>query len=258
MCRGDCLRIDCAAEKKENGAGCQGEAAGRGGRRMKGRAAAMTAPPAIVDGHLVAGEVTFLDTLLPESQEPTANHSPERISPSQPEEMPPRVPPSAVVCGDIPPPKAAAPTLYTPWKVLDPIVGILKEQLSGKENIIKSLKKQLEDQEKIIKSMGPLEPIVTAKNEELSYKQDVIQCLKDQLEDKEKIIKSMGQMIKDRDEIIKQKNQALKIKNDSIRAINEEFEEQQAQVKVWEQEVTIGDDMVIGVVVRKKPRITPP
>ena len=39
---------------------------------------------------------------------------------------------------------------------------------------------------------------------------------------------------------------------------NEELEQQQAQVKVWEQEVTIGDDMVIGVVVRKKPRITPP
>ena len=113
MCRGDCLRFDCAAEKKENGAGCRGEAAGRGGRRMKGRAAAMTAPLAIVDGNLVAGEVTVLDTLLPESQEPTANlpesqeptanHSSERISPSQPEEMPPRVPPSAVVCGDIPP-----------------------------------------------------------------------------------------------------------------------------------------------------------
>ena len=54
----------------------------------------MTAPPAIVDGNLVAGEVTVLDTLLPESQEPTANlpesqeptanHSSERISPSQP------------------------------------------------------------------------------------------------------------------------------------------------------------------------------
>ena len=56
----------------------------------------MTAPPAIVDGNLVAGEVIVLDTLLPESQEPTANHSSERISPSQPEEMPPRVPPSAV------------------------------------------------------------------------------------------------------------------------------------------------------------------
>ena len=224
---------------------------------MKGRAAAMTAPPAIVDGNLVAGEVTVLDTLLPESQEPTANHSSERISPSQPEEMPPRVPPSAVVCGDMPPPKAAAPTLHTPWKVLDPIVGILKEQLSGKENIIKSLKKQLEDQEKIIKSMGPVEPIVTAKNKELRYKQDVIQCLKEQLEDKEKIIKSMGQMIKDRDEIIKQKNQALKITGDSIRAINEEFDQQQAPGKVWEQEVTV-DDMVIGVVVRKKPRITPP
>ena len=78
----------------------------------------MTAPLAIVDGNLVAGEVTVLDTLLPESQEPTANlpesqeptanHSSERISPSQPEEMPPGVPPSAVVCGDIPPPKAAA------------------------------------------------------------------------------------------------------------------------------------------------------
>ena len=217
----------------------------------------MTAPLAIVDGNLVAGEVTVLDTLLPESQEPTANlpesqeptanHSSERISPSQPEEMPPRVPPSAVVCGDIP---------YTPWKVLDPIVGIVKEQLSGKENIIKSLKKQLEDQEKIIKSMGPLEPIVTAKNKELSYKQDVIQCLKDQLEDKENIIKSMGQMIKDREKL-EQKNQALKIKSDSIRAINEEFDQQQAQGKVWEQEVTV-DDMAIGVVVRKKPRITPP
>ena len=58
-------------------------------------------------------------------------------------------------------------------------------------------------------------------------------------------------------EIIKQKNQALKITGDSIRAINEEFDQQQAQGKVWEQEVTV-DDMVIGVVVRKKPRITPP
>ena len=63
-------------------------------------------------------------------------------------------------------------------------------------------------------------------------------------------------MIKDR-ETQEQKNQALKIKSDSIRAINEEFDQQQAQGKVWEQEVTV-DDMVIGVVVRKKPRITPP
>lgn len=40
------------------------------------RAAAMTAPLGIVDDHLVvAGEVTFLDTLLPEAQ-------PETISPS--------------------------------------------------------------------------------------------------------------------------------------------------------------------------------
>ena len=184
----------------------------------------MTAPPAIVDGNLVAGEVTVLDTLLPESQEPTANlpesqeptanHSSERISPSQPEEMPPRVPPSAEVCGDMPPPKAPAPTR---WEALEPIITDMNKQLSYKENIIKSMKEELEE--------------------------------------KEKIIKSMGQIIKDRDGIIKHKNYELRLKNDSVRAINEEFEEQQAQVKVWEQEVTIGDDMVIGVVVRKKRRI---
>ena len=101
-----------------------------------------------------------------------------------------------------------------------------------------------------------MKAVIIAKNEELSYKENVIQCLKERLEDKEKIIKSMGQMIKDREKQ-EQTNQALKIKSDSIRAINEEFDQQQAQGKVWEQEVTV-DDMVIGVVVRKKPRITPP
>ena len=103
-----------------------------------------------------------------------------------------------------------------------------------------------------------------AKNEALSEKQEIIKNMsqelkeKDQeLDDKREIIKSMAQIIKDKDEIIKHKNQELRIKSNSIRAINEEFDQQQAQGKVWEQEVTV-DDMVIGVVVRKKPRITPP
>ena len=94
-----------------------------------------------------------------------------------------------------------------------------------------------------------MKAVIIAKNEELSYK--------------EKIIKSMGQELKEKDQELEDKEkriknmiQELRLKNASIRAINEEFEEQQAQVKVWEQEVTIGDDMVIGVVVRKKRRIT--
>ena len=102
---------------------------------------------------------------------------------------------------------------------------------------------------------------VIAKNEELSQKHEIIKSMsqelkeKDQeLDDKREIIKSMAQIIKDKDEIIKHKNQELRIKSNSIRAINEEFEQQQAQVKVWEQEVTIGD-MVIGVVVNKKRRV---
>ena len=68
------------------------------------RAAAMTAPSGIVDGHLVAaGDVTFSDTLLP-MPEP------------EPEEMPPLAPPSAEVgCTPktpSPPPKAPRQPLF--------------------------------------------------------------------------------------------------------------------------------------------------
>ena len=80
---------------------------------------------------------------------------------------------------------------------------------------------------------------------------------KDQeLNDKREIIKTMAQIIKDRDEVIKHMNQDLMIKKDGVHTVNETFEQQQAQVTVWEQEVTIGEDMVIGVVVEKKRRIT--
>ena len=114
------------------------------------RAAAMTAPPGIVDGHLVAaGEVTFLDTLLPESQGPTANHSPETISPSQPEEMPPLAPPSAEVgCTPktpSPPPKAPRQPLFDSNQrdAMKAVIIAKNEELRYKEKIIKGMDQEL-------------------------------------------------------------------------------------------------------------------
>ena len=94
-----------------------------------------------------------------------------------------------------------------------------------------------------------MKAVIIAKNEELSYKENIIKNMGQELKEKD-------QELEDKEKRIKNMIQELRLKNASIRAINEEFEEQQAQAKVWEQEVTIGDDMVIGVVVRKKRRIT--
>ena len=209
------------------------------------RATAMSSPSAIVDNHLVAnaGEVPFSDTLPYE-------HWPEAMSLGQPEEMPPLAPApaSAEGGGDMAPPKAPTPA-------------------SRKRAWAGSLSAPEEHAGARPESLDPLmeshrwRNTLIAKNEALSEKQEIIKNMsqelkeKDQeLDDKREIIKSMAQIIKDKDEIIKHKNQELRIKSNSIRAINEEFEQQQAQVKVWEQEVTIGD-MVIGVVVNKKRRV---
>ena len=224
------------------------------------RAAAMTAPLGIVDDHLVvAGEVTFLDTLLPEAQPETISPSqPETISPRQPEEMPSLAPPSAEGGGDMPPPKTPTPPPKAPalttnkrWQGRLPSEPVAKA--GGPPERLEPLSES--------HKWEAMNAVIKIKNEELRDKENIIkstgQELKEnnqELEDKEIIIKSMGQIIKDRDGIIKHTNQELRIKNESIRAINEEFEQQQAQVGVWEQEVTI-DDMVIGVVVRKKRRI---
>ena len=181
------------------------------------RAAAMTAPSGIVDGHLVAaGEVTFLDTLLPKAQPETISPSqPEPISP-EPEEMPPLAPPSAEVgCTPktpSPPPKAPRQPLFD----------------SNQRDAMKA--------------------VIIAKNDELSYKENIIKNMGQELKEKD-------QELEDKEQRIKSMIQELRLKNASIHAINEEFEEQQAPVKVWEQEVTIGD-MAIGVVVRKKRKIT--
>ncbi|MDA8583383.1 hypothetical protein N9L68_04100 [bacterium] len=196
----------------------------------------MTDPFGIADDHLVAAHlVTFIDTLLPEAQPETISPSqPETISPHPPEEMlwhPPeempwqgRLPSEPVAKAGGPPERLEPLSESHKWQAMNAVIKIKNEELRDKENIIKSMGQELKE-----------------KNQEL--------------EDKENIIKSMGQIIKDRDGIINHQNQELRTKNESIRAINEEFEQQQqAQVKVWEQEVTI-DDMVIGVVVRKKRRI---
>ena len=200
------------------------------------RAAAMTAPPGIVDGHLVAaGEVTFLDTLLPKAQPETISPSqPEPISP-EPEEMPPLAPPSAEVgCTPktpSPPPKAPTAT-------------------SGKGRRWVAL---------------PSEPVAEAgrppERPEPLRDSHQWEAMNWELSYKENIIKNMGQELKEKDQELEDKEkrienmiQELRLKNASIHAINEEFEEQQAPVKVWEQEVTIGD-MAIGVVVRKKRKI---
>ena len=95
-----------------------------------------------------------------------------------------------------------------------------------------------------------MKAVIIAKNDELSYKENTIKNMGQELKEKD-------QELEDKEKRIKNMIQELRLKNASIRAINEEFDQQQAQGKVWEQEVTV-DDMVIGVVVRKKPRITPP
>ena len=89
-----------------------------------------------------------------------------------------------------------------------------------------------------------MKAVITAKNEELSYKENTIKNMGLELKEKDQELRRINNMI-----------QELRRKNASICATNEEFEEQQAPVKVWEQEVTIGD-MAIGVVVRKKRKIT--
>ncbi len=194
------------------------------------RAAAMTAPLGIVDGPLVAaGEVTFLDTLLPKAQPETISPSqPEPISP-EPEEMPPLAPPSAEVgcTPKTPSPPPKAPTATS---------GKGRRWVALPSEPVAEAGRPPERPEPLLDShqWEAMKAVIIAKNEELSKK--------------EKTIKNMGQELKEKD-------QELRLKNASIRAINEEFEEQQAPVKVWEQEVTIGD-MAIGVVVRKKRKIT--
>ena len=93
-----------------------------------------------------------------------------------------------------------------------------------------------------------MKAVIIAKNDELSYKENTIKNMGQELKEKD-------QELEDKEKRIKNMIQELRLKNASIRATNEEFEEQQAPVKVWEQEVTIGDK-AIGVVVRKKRKIT--
>ena len=204
------------------------------------RAAAMMAPPGIVDGPLVAaGEVTFLDTLLPKAQPETISPSqPEPISP-EPEEMPPLAPPSAEVgCT----PKTPSP----PPKALTATSGKGKRWVALPSEPVAEAGRPPERPEPLLDShqWETMKAVIIAKNEELSYKENTI--------------KNMGQELKEKDQELRRINnmiQELRRKNASICATNEEFEEQQAPVKVWEQEVTIGD-MAIGVVVRKKRKIT--
>ena len=90
-----------------------------------------------------------------------------------------------------------------------------------------------------------MKAVIIAKNDELSYKESIIKNMGQELKEKD-------QELEDKEKRIKNMIQELRL-NASVRASNEEFEEQQAQVKVWEQEVTIGD-MAVGVVVRTKKR----
>ena len=204
------------------------------------RAAAMMAPPGIVDGPLVAaGEVTFLDTLLPKAQPETISPSqPEPISP-EPEEMPPLAPPSAEVgCT----PKTPSP----PPKALTATSGKGKRWVALPSEPVAEAGRPPERPEPLLDShqWETMKAVITAKNEELSYKENTIKNMGLELKEKDQELRRINNMI-----------QELRLKNASIRATNEEFEEQQAPVKVWEQEVTIGD-MAIGVVVRKKRKIT--
>ena len=204
------------------------------------RAAAMMAPPGIVDGPLVAaGEVTFLDTLLPKAQPETISPSqPEPISP-EPEEMPPLAPPSAEVgCT----PKTPSP----PPKALTATSGKGKRWVALPSEPVAEAGRPPERPEPLLDShqWETMKAVITAKNEELSYKENTIKNMGLELKEKDQELRRINNMI-----------QELRRKNASICATNEEFEEQQAPVKVWEQEVTIGD-MAIGVVVRKKRKIT--
>jgi len=204
------------------------------------RAAAMMAPPGIVDGPLVAaGEVTFLDTLLPKAQPETISPSqPEPISP-EPEEMPPLAPPSAEVgCT----PKTPSP----PPKALTATSGKGKRWVALPSEPVAEAGRPPERPEPLLDShqWEAMKAVIIAKNEELSYKENTIKNMGLELKEKDQELRRINNMI-----------QELRRKNASICATNEEFEEQQAPVKVWEQEVTIGD-MAIGVVVRKKRKIT--
>ena len=200
----------------------------------------MMAPPGIVDGPLVAaGEVTFLDTLLPKAQPETISPSqPEPISP-EPEEMPPLAPPSAEVgCT----PKTPSP----PPKALTATSGKGKRWVALPSEPPAEAGRPPERPEPLLDShqWETMKAVITAKNEELSYKENTIKNMGLELKEKDQELRRINNMI-----------QELRRKNASICATNEEFEEQQAPVKVWEQEVTIGD-MAIGVVVRKKRKIT--
>ena len=200
----------------------------------------MMAPPGIVDGPLVAaGEVTFLDTLLPKAQPETISPSqPEPISP-EPEEMPPLAPPSAEVgCT----PKTPSP----PPKALTATSGKGKRWVALPSEPVAEAGRPPERPEPLLDShqWETMKAVITAKNEELSYKENTIKNMGLELKEKDQELRRINNMI-----------QELRRKNASICATNEEFEEQQAPVKVWEQEVTIGD-MAIGVVVRKKRKIT--
>ena len=200
----------------------------------------MMAPPGIVDGPLVAaGEVTFLDTLLPKAQPETISPSqPEPISP-EPEEMPPLAPPSAEVgCT----PKTPSP----PPKALTATSGKGKRWVALPSEPVAEAGRPPERPEPLLDShqWEAMKAVIIAKNEELSYKENTIKNMGLELKEKDQELRRINNMI-----------QELRRKNASICATNEEFEEQQAPVKVWEQEVTIGD-MAIGVVVRKKRKIT--
>ena len=204
------------------------------------RAAAMMAPPGIVDGPLVAaGEVAFLNTLLPKAQPETISPSqPEPISP-EPEEMPPLAPPSAEVgCT----PKTPSP----PPKALTATSGKGKRWVALPSEPVAEAGRPPERPEPLLDShqWETMKAVITAKNEELSYKENTIKNMGLELKEKDQELRRINNMI-----------QELRRKNASICATNEEFEEQQAPVKVWEQEVTIGD-MAIGVVVRKKRKTT--
>ena len=195
------------------------------------RAAAMTAPSGIVDGHLVAaGDVTFSDTLLP-MPEP------------EPEEMPPLAPPSAEVgcTPKTPSPPPKAPTATS---------GKGRRWVALPSEPVAEAGRPPERPEPLLDSpqWEAMKAVIIAKNDELSYKENIIKNMGQELKEKD-------QELEDKEKRIKNMIQELRLKNASIHAINEEFEEQQAPVKVWEQEVTIGD-MAIGVVVRKKRKIT--
>ena len=173
----------------------------------------------------------------------TGRRQPEPISP-EPEEMPPLAPPSAEVgCTPktpSPPPKAPTATSGKGRRW----VALPSEPPAEAGRPPERPEPRLDSHQ-----WEAMKAVIAAKNEELSYKENIIENMGQELKEKD-------QELEDKEKRIKNMIQELRLKNASIRASNEEFEEQQAQVKVWEQEVTIGDDMAIGVVVRKKRKIT--